>query len=65
LAEADGVGVTRRPVAVADPPSDGGGDLGAVSLAVWTSKLWDLLERAHDEWSALGRPPRKDFGLTV
>lgn len=29
------------------------------------AKLWDQLERAYDEWTALGRPPREAFGLTV
>lgn len=29
------------------------------------AKLWDMLENAHSEWEALGRPPRESFGLTV
>lgn len=28
-------------------------------------RLWDMLERAYDEWVNLGRPPRQAFGLTV
>lgn len=27
--------------------------------------LWDLLEKIHQEWVALGRPGRREFGLTV
>jgi methyltransferase of ATP-grasp peptide maturase system len=27
--------------------------------------LWDLLEKIHQEWVALGRPGRPEFGLTV
>jgi methyltransferase of ATP-grasp peptide maturase system len=27
--------------------------------------LWDRTETAHDEWIALGRPPRSRFGITV
>jgi protein-L-isoaspartate(D-aspartate) O-methyltransferase len=28
-------------------------------------RLWDQLERLHQEWSARGRPARHEFGLTV
>jgi protein-L-isoaspartate(D-aspartate) O-methyltransferase len=28
-------------------------------------RLWDELEAVHAEWTALGQPPRNDFGLTV
>ncbi|MBO0802112.1 MAG: ATP-grasp peptide maturase system methyltransferase [Nocardiopsaceae bacterium] len=28
-------------------------------------RLWDLLEEAHRDWDALGRPGRGEFGLTV
>lgn len=28
-------------------------------------RLWDELETIHAEWTALGQPPRNDFGLTV
>ncbi len=27
--------------------------------------LWDILEAAHQDWTAAGSPPRQDFGLTV
>src|SRR6266567_8285622 len=27
--------------------------------------LWDILEAAHQDWTATGSPPRQDFGLTV
>jgi hypothetical protein len=28
-------------------------------------RLWDELETVYAEWTALGQPPRNDFGLTV
>lgn len=28
-------------------------------------RLWDRLEQIHQEWDALGRPARQEFGLTV
>jgi protein-L-isoaspartate(D-aspartate) O-methyltransferase len=29
------------------------------------ARLWDQIETIHDEWTALGRPARQEFGLTV
>jgi methyltransferase of ATP-grasp peptide maturase system len=28
-------------------------------------RLWDVVETAHEQWQALGRPPRDRFGITV
>ena len=28
-------------------------------------RLWSIAEAAHEEWQALGQPPRERFGLTV
>jgi hypothetical protein len=28
-------------------------------------KLWDQLDAAHAEWTALSRPSRETYGLTV
>ncbi|EWM15369.1 ATP-grasp peptide maturase system methyltransferase [Kutzneria sp. 744] len=28
-------------------------------------RLWSIAEAAHEEWEALGQPPRERFGLTV
>ena len=28
-------------------------------------KLWDLVEKAYNQWLDLGSPPRQRFGLTV
>ncbi|GAA2791436.1 ATP-grasp peptide maturase system methyltransferase [Saccharopolyspora taberi] len=29
------------------------------------ARLWDTIEKAHQQWDTLGRPPRERFGLTV
>jgi methyltransferase of ATP-grasp peptide maturase system len=36
-----------------------------VAVQSGARRLWDEVEKIHDEWVTLGQPPRGDFGLTV
>ncbi|HEX5401182.1 MAG TPA: ATP-grasp peptide maturase system methyltransferase [Pseudonocardiaceae bacterium] len=41
---------------------------GPDQYQVWQggpTRLWDVVEAAHEEWQALGRPTRDRFGITV
>jgi protein-L-isoaspartate(D-aspartate) O-methyltransferase len=42
-----------------------GEDGGLVAVQAGPAALWDQVEAAHEEWTALGRPGRGEYGLTV
>ncbi|MCW2914403.1 MAG: Protein-L-isoaspartate(D-aspartate) O-methyltransferase [Actinomycetia bacterium] len=43
--------------------TDKGG--GLIAVQGGPIELWDQLEAAYDDWTALGRPAREEYGLTV